>query len=86
MVTMELMDHETELKERLIRRIESTHKLGVLRGVLSILDEFEEEYVYELTPEEREAVEEGIRQSQAGLGTPHETFMAEVRQWLRTQK
>ena len=49
-------------------------------------DEFEEEYVYELTPEEREAVEEGIRQSQAGLGTPHETFMAEVRQWLRTKK
>ena len=50
-------------------------------------DEFEaEEYVYELTPEEREAVEEGIRQSKAGLGIPHETVMAEVREWLRTKK
>jgi hypothetical protein len=83
---MELMDHEIELKERLIRRIESTHKLGVLRGVLSILDEFDEEYVYELTPEEEEDIEEGIRQSKAGLGIPHKTVMAEVREWLQTQK
>jgi len=51
-----------------------------------IQDEFVEEYVYELTPEEREAVEEGIRQSKAGLGIPHEIVMTEIREWLRTKK
>jgi len=51
-----------------------------------IQDEFVEEYVYELTLEEREAVEEGIRQSKAGLGIPHEIVMTEVRQWLTAEQ
>ena len=86
MATAELIDHETELKERLILRIESTQRLGVLQGMLSILDEFAEEDVYELTPEEMEDIEEGIRQSKAGLGIPHEIVQAEVREWLRTRQ
>ena len=51
-----------------------------------IQEEFVEEYVYELTPEEREAVEEGIRQSKARLGIPREIVRAEVRQWLTAEQ
>ena len=86
MATMEWGDHETDLKERLIRRIEATHKLGVLRGVLSILDEFTEEDVYELTQEEEKEINERAHQCKAGLGIPHEIVAAEVREWLRAQK
>ena len=69
-----------------MERIESTHKLGVLRGVLSILDEFEEEYVYELTQEEEEELDKRIRESKAGIGIPHEIVRTEVRQWLQARK
>jgi hypothetical protein len=69
----------------LIGRIQTQDAFD-LQEVESLLDEFEEGEVYELTPEERKDVEEGIRQSKAGLGIPHEVVMAEVREWLQTKK
>ncbi|MCL2306068.1 MAG: hypothetical protein FWC43_12060 [Planctomycetaceae bacterium] len=51
-----------------------------------IRDEFEEEYVYELTPEEEEELDERIRESKAGIGIPHEIVGAEMRQWLQARK
>ena len=51
-----------------------------------IQDEFVEEYVYELTPEEEEELDERIRESKAGIGIPHEIVRAEVRQWLQARK
>jgi len=86
MATAELIDHETELKERLILRIESTQRLGVLQGMLSILDEFAEEDVYELTPEEETELNERVRDCKAGLGIPHEIVRAEVLEWLQARK
>ncbi len=83
MTTTELIDQETELKERLKDRIDATHNLGVLRGVLSLMNEID---VYELTPEEEKDIDEGIRQSKAGLGIPHETVQAEVREWFLARK
>jgi len=52
MAMMELIDQETELKERLIQRIESTHNLGVLRGVLLLLEEIPKKHKWgiRLTP------------------------------------
>ncbi len=86
MVTTEQLDVENVLKERLLERIETTRNLGVLRGVLSHLDEIAGDVVYELTPEEREDVNEGIRQSREGLGIPYETVMAGAREWLRARQ
>ena len=80
MATMELIDQATELKERLILRIESTHNLDVLQDMLSILDENAEESMYELTPEEMADIEERIRDCQAGLGIPHEIVATEIRE------
>ena len=82
MATMELID----LQSRLIGRIGRAQDAFVLHEVESLLDELEEGGVYELTPEEREDLEERIRDCKAGIGIPHEIVMAEVREWLQTQK
>jgi predicted transcriptional regulator len=76
----------TDLRSRLIGRIGQAKDAFILQEVESVLDEFEEGDVYELTPEEREDLEERIRDCKAGIGIPHEIVMAEVREWLQTQK
>jgi len=83
MATIELIDQETELKERLIQRIESTHNLGVLRGVLLLLEEIPEKRIYILSPEEEKMVEERHREMESGVGIPHEEVCEKVEQWFQ---
>ena len=75
MAISELMD--TEIKERLIQRIESTHNLGVLRGML-LLEEIPDEHVYLLSPDEKEIVEERHREIESGVGIPHDEVCEKV--------
>ena len=79
----ELTDQTTELKERLIHRIESTRNMGVLRGVLLLLDEIPEKRVYILSPEEESIVEERCREMDNGVGIPHEEVCREIEEWFR---
>ena len=83
MTTLELTDQETELKERLIQRIESTHNLGVLRGMLLLLEEIPEDNIYLLSPDERNIVEERHREMESGVGIPHEEVCEKVEQWFQ---
>ncbi|MDR3109503.1 MAG: hypothetical protein LBU65_07440 [Planctomycetaceae bacterium] len=64
-MAMVLVNEEIELKKQLVRRIDRTHDVGVLRGLLSQLnkttDEVEyesNEDVYELTAEEEKEIDE----------------------------
>lgn len=82
MATTEQIDLEQELKERLIRRIETTHNLGVLRGVLSLLDEIASDGVYVLTPEEEKMLDEAEAELDAGLGISGEEFREKNQTWL----
>ena len=79
----ELVDQTTELKERLIHRIESTHNMGVLRGMLLLLDEIPEKRIYRLSPEEKKMIEERHRDIENGMGIPHEEVRREVEEWFR---
>lgn len=79
-------DLERELKDRLVRRIEATHHLGVLRGVLSLLDEIASDGVYVLTPEEEKMITESIKSLDSGLGIPGEVVHKETREWLESLK
>jgi len=83
MATTEWTDQEIELKERLIQRIESTHNLGVLRGVLLLLEEIPEKGIYILSPEEEKMVEERCREMDNGTGIPHEEVHREVEEWFQ---
>jgi len=83
MATLERIDQETELKERLIQRIESTHNLGVLRGMLLLLEEIPEKRIFILSPEEEKMVEERCREMDGGAGIPHEEVRREVEEWFQ---
>ena len=78
MAATELIDHENELKERLIQRIESTHNVSVLRGMLLLLDEIAGERIYRLSPEEKRIVEERHQEMESGVGIPHEDVMKKL--------
>ena len=79
----ELIDQTTELKERLIHRIESTRNTGVLRSILLLLEEIPEKRVYILSPEEKEMLEERHREMEKGVGIPHEEVCREIEEWLQ---
>ena len=81
MAITELMD--TEIKERLIQRIESTHNLGVLRGMLLLLEEIPDEHVYRLSPDEKEIVEERHQEMKSGVGIPHDEVCKKTEQWFQ---
>ena len=85
MATMEMVDQETELKQALIQKIASTHHLGVLQGLLLILDDVAED-VYVLTPEEEKMIDEAEAELDAGLGIPAEDFHKETQAWLKSLK
>ena len=82
MATVEQIDQVTELKERLFHRIETTHNMGVLRGVLLLLEEIPEKRIYILSPEEEKMVEERCREMDNGVGIPHEEVRREVEEWF----
>ena len=83
MATAEQTDQVVELKERLIQRIESTHNIGVLRGMLLLLEEIPEEHVYILSPDEKKIVEERHQEMESGVGIPHEEVCEKVEQWFQ---
>ncbi len=78
MATAELIETETELKERLIRRIEATHDLDRLREVFTFLDEND---VYELTPEEERILDEAEKDTEL---IPGEEAARRTRFFLRS--
>ncbi len=61
------MHTETELKEKLIEKINSTDDVELLQELLSVIDfESRSEDVYTLSPEELAAVKDGIAQIDNG--------------------
>lgn len=82
MATIQQIDQEQELKERLFHQIETIHDLNVLRGVCSMIEKIASGSVYVPTQDEEEMLEKRLKSLDAGNGIPNETVQKELREWM----
>jgi hypothetical protein len=79
-----IMQTEIELKEKLIEKINSTDDVELLKELLLVIDfESKSEDVYEMSPGEIEAVNEGLKQFKNGQWITHEESNKRVDEWLK---
>ena len=73
-----------ELKEKLIAKIITTNDEGLLEHLSDIIEfEYNNESVYKMSPEEIEAVHDGIRQVENGEWISHEEANKQIAEWLK---
>jgi predicted transcriptional regulator len=75
---------DIELKEKLIAKISSTEDSELLSEISRLIDlEEQMEDVYQLSPEETNAVNEGLDQIKNGLYFSHEESNKRADEWLK---
>ncbi len=71
------------LKERLIKRIQETTNLDLLKEVYRLLEiDFDDQEIYELSDDQRAAIHEGRQQINQGKYLTHEQANKETDKWL----
>jgi len=71
-----------ELKEKIIAKISTTDNEELLEHISDLID-FESNEIYEMSPDEIEAVKDGIRQIESGQSMPHEEVKRRIDEWLK---
>ena len=73
----------TRLQEILIQKISSTQDERILQEVNRLLEIGLDEEVYQLTDEQKAAVEEAKEQIRNGQSMSHEEANKEIEEWLK---
>lgn len=78
------MSTDTELKEKLIEKINSSDDLELLQQISRVFDlNAQIDDIYQMSQEETDAVNEGLNQIEKGLFLSHEESNKRVDEWLK---
>ncbi|MGV8139059.1 MAG: hypothetical protein AB2L20_27995 [Mangrovibacterium sp.] len=75
------MDIKTQLKNSLISRIRNSNDLNFLKALQTIFDASEQS-LYQLSPEQQHAIEQGREEIKNGKYIDNDQLMAEMKEWL----
>ncbi len=75
------MSTSAQLKKSLIARIKDSNDLDFLKALQTIFDAAEKQ-LYDLTPEQEKAIENGRNEIKAGESFSNEEVISEMREWL----
>jgi len=75
------MDITTQIKNSLISRIKSSNDLNFLKALQTIFDSTEQS-LYQLSPEQEDAIENGRTEIRNGDFIENDTLLAETKEWL----
>ncbi|MDR9399290.1 MAG: hypothetical protein RI562_09520 [Salibacter sp.] len=76
------MDATLQIKSDLISKIKESKDLKLLKAIQAIFDASEQS-PYQLSVEQKEAIEIGRNQIKNGEYSTNESVMAEMREWLK---
>ncbi|MDR9488336.1 hypothetical protein [Salibacter sp.] len=76
------MDATLQIKSDLISKIKESKDLKLLKAIQAIFDASEQS-PYQLSDEQKEAIEIGRNQIKNGEYSTNESVMAEMREWLK---
>lgn len=75
------MDITTQIKNSLISRIKSSNDLNFLKALQTIFDSTEQS-LYQLSPEQEDAIENGRAAIRNGEFIENDQLLAETKEWL----
>lgn len=75
------MDIKTQIKNSLISRIRNSNDLNFLKALQTIFDASEQS-LYQLSPEQQRAIEQGREEIRSGKYVDNDQLMAEMKEWL----
>jgi predicted transcriptional regulator len=75
------MDATTQIKNSLISRIKSSNDLNFLKALQTIFDSTEQS-LYQLSPEQEDAIENGRAAIRNGEFIENDQLLAETKEWL----
>lgn len=75
------MDRTAQIKNSLISRIKDSKDLNFLKALQTIFDTSEQE-LYQLSPEQKDAVSVGRKQIKNGQFSSNEAVISEMKEWL----
>jgi len=76
------MQKDVEIREKLIEKIRNIEDEELLEHISDLID-FESNEIYEMSPGEIEAVEDGIKQIENGQSLSHEEVKRQTAEWLK---
>ncbi|NEN24808.1 hypothetical protein G3O08_14995 [Cryomorpha ignava] len=76
------MDLSSQIKNSLIARIKNSNDIDFLKALQTIF-ETSEQGLYELSPEQEEAIAESRKQIENGEFEENDTVISEMREWLK---
>lgn len=71
-----------ELKEKIIAKISNTDNEDLLEHISDLID-FESNEIHAMSPDEIDAVKDGIRQIENGQSISHEEVKRQMNEWLK---
>jgi len=78
------MDSTAEIKNNLISKIKNSKDLNFLKALQTLFDESEQK-LYQLSPEQHDAIIKGRKQIKNGKFSSHESVISDLREWLSKQ-
>lgn len=72
-----------ELREKLTGRIYQTNRIDLLEEMLQLIENEEDNSIYELTAEQQDAVNEALTQYEKGQYLTDEEADKEISKWLK---
>ena len=75
------MDMTAQIKNNLISRIKDSKDLNFLKALQTIFDTSEQE-LYQLSPEQKDAISIGRKQIKNGQFSSNESVISEMKEWL----
>ena len=75
------MDMTTQIKKNLISRIKDSNDMNFLKALQTIFDSSEQS-LYQLSPEQRDSINEGREDIKNGNYIDNDQLMSEMKEWL----
>jgi len=72
-----------DIREKLTGRINQTNRLDLLEEMLQLIENEEDNSIYELTSEQHDAVSEALNQYEKGQYLTDEEADKEISKWLK---
>jgi len=76
-----IMDMTTQIKKNLISRIKDSNDMNFLKALQTIFDSSEQS-LYQLSPEQRDSINEGREDIKNGNYIDNDQLMSEMKEWL----
>ncbi len=76
------MDLTTQIKENLISRIKNSKDLNFLKALQALFDSSEQD-LYQITEEEKDAIEKGRAEIKEGQFYANDEVISEMKVWLK---